>query len=79
MFGFLRRRRPQPRHAVSVSVPPPTPPRHPAISATPPPLRRSRMKVLLTDGSEAPIPDDPELERRIAYLAHQILPPPPPS
>jgi hypothetical protein len=51
----------------------------------PPPVRSSArssgalpVRLVFDDGSEMPLPADPDLRKRVAYLLRAMLPPPPP-
>jgi hypothetical protein len=74
-LGRFRRRRPLPRGAAlpvrRTSLAPPPPP--------PPAQRHSRIRLIMADGSERALPDDPELSKRADYLVNAILKPPPPA
>lgn len=66
-----RRPPPPPPPPLMTPLRPPPPP--PPAPATPRPKARARF--FLDDGSEANVAGDPELARRLSYLAENIVPP----
>jgi len=80
MFGLGRFRRRRPETRVAAIRPPvrrsePTPPPPPP----PQPQATSRVRLIMADGSERLLPDDPEIAARAQYLVNAILKPPPPA
>lgn len=64
------------------SMPPPPPPAR-VPEAEPEPVAaeaesepKARVKVILDDGTLAPLPDDPDIREQMERLANQILPAP---
>jgi len=64
------------------ATPPPPPPPSLDPAAVPPSFRptgTARVRLIMSDGSENALPDDPELAARAEYLVNGILKPPPPA
>ena len=66
-------------------MPPPPPPVPAAIIPAAPAVRAPsvpagpQVKLILADGSESALPEDPELAARAEYLMRSMLPPRPPA
>ena len=62
---------PEPIHQLTPSGPP--------VQAAPSVPTGPQVKLILADGSESPLPEDPELAARADYLMKSMLPPRPPA
>jgi len=63
----------------TATAPPPPPPPAGGSTAATGARGAARVKLVLADGTESTLPEDPELSARADYLVNGILKPPPPA